>query len=277
MDEDERLAALARLREPFPAHQVLKLPKPTRKENPKGKCNECGGYHGLPANHLDYVGHAAITDRLLDVDPCWACRIISVDETGSPKLDKYDGLWIELTVLGVSRMGYGFPTSRDGGDGIKEAYGDALRNAGMRFGMGLELWHKGDLHGSGNLDPALVDDEIPSEDIDGRSPRTEPRPKPTPLPVPPADTSPLPGKREAQWGKGKNISEARGKALFGLASGTAKELGLTWEDAKVAVKTVLEARGVEHVDLIQFPDIDEIRAEVALELRAMHEGKSHES
>jgi hypothetical protein len=29
---------------------------------------------------------------------------------------------------------------------VKEAIGDALRNAGMRFGAALDLWHKGDLH-----------------------------------------------------------------------------------------------------------------------------------
>jgi hypothetical protein len=29
---------------------------------------------------------------------------------------------------------------------MKERIGDALRNAGMRFGAALELWHKGDLH-----------------------------------------------------------------------------------------------------------------------------------
>jgi hypothetical protein len=29
---------------------------------------------------------------------------------------------------------------------MKERIGDALRNAGMRFGAALDLWHKGDLH-----------------------------------------------------------------------------------------------------------------------------------
>ncbi len=29
---------------------------------------------------------------------------------------------------------------------MKEAIGDALRNAGMRFGAALNLWHKGELH-----------------------------------------------------------------------------------------------------------------------------------
>lgn len=33
-----------------------------------------------------------------------------------------------------------------GGDAVKEVIGDALRNAAMRFGAALDLWHKGDLH-----------------------------------------------------------------------------------------------------------------------------------
>src|SRR5687768_17507101 len=56
---------LALLREPFPPNQISKLPKPYKKDSPKGNCRECGGYHGLPAAHLDYVGHAALTARLL--------------------------------------------------------------------------------------------------------------------------------------------------------------------------------------------------------------------
>ena len=65
------LTGLALLRQPFPPHQISKLPKPLKRDAPKGKCNECGGWHGLPAVHLDYVGHAALTDRLLDADPAW--------------------------------------------------------------------------------------------------------------------------------------------------------------------------------------------------------------
>ena len=73
---------LARLREPFPAHQVSKLPKETKSQADQRKaeqnrgnwpaiCKVCGGRHHPQAVHLDYVGHAALTDRLLDVDPSW--------------------------------------------------------------------------------------------------------------------------------------------------------------------------------------------------------------
>lgn len=136
---------LALLRAPFPPHQISKLPKPFKKDSPKGKCAECGGYHGLPAVHLDYVGHAALTDRLLDTDPHWSWE--PVPEPASLGLPTAPGgMWIKLTVCGVSRYGFGHPDGKTGGDAVKETIGDALRNAAMRFGAALDLWHKGDLH-----------------------------------------------------------------------------------------------------------------------------------
>ena len=137
---------LALLRAPFPPNQIGKLPKPKSKDAVKGHCEECGGWHGLPAVHLDYVGHAAITDRLLDADPTWTWEPLSLDANGLPALDNNGGLWIKLTVNGVTRLGYGDAQGKTGGDAMKERIGDALRNAGMRFGVALELWHKGDLH-----------------------------------------------------------------------------------------------------------------------------------
>lgn len=145
MNAETKLSSpLAKLREPFPPHQISKLPKPYKKDSPKGKCNECGGYHGLPAVHLDYVGHAALTDRLLDVDPEWSWEPMGRTPEGLPVVN--GGLWIKLTVCGVSRYGFGAADGKSGGDAIKEMIGDALRNAAMRFGAALDLWHKGDLH-----------------------------------------------------------------------------------------------------------------------------------
>lgn len=146
LTQNEVYAQLLKLREPFPANQVGKLPKPYKKDSERGKCQECGGYHGLPAMHLDFVGHAALTDRFLDVDPEWSWRPMGVDQNGLPVLDGNGGLWIWLTILGVTRPGYGDADSKCGGNAVKEAIGDALRNAGMRFGAALDLWHKGDLH-----------------------------------------------------------------------------------------------------------------------------------
>jgi hypothetical protein len=115
---------LAKLRVPFPAEQVGKLPK--------------GGVT------LDFVGHGFLTQRLLDVDPLWSWEPMALDANGLPLLDENGGLWIKLTVCGVTRLGYGDAGGRKGSNAIKEIIGDALRNAGMRFGMALELWCKGD-------------------------------------------------------------------------------------------------------------------------------------
>lgn len=142
------------LREPFPAHQISKLPKPTAAQTKAVKddfkagmrCQLCGGWHHKDVIHLDYVGHAALTDRLLDCDPLWSWQPVALDSNGLPAIDKDGGLWILLTVCGVQRLGYGDAQGKTGGDAMKERIGDALRNAAMRFGAALDLWHKGDLH-----------------------------------------------------------------------------------------------------------------------------------
>lgn len=145
---------LVTMRTPFPPHQISKLPKPTKAQNDAVKadfkagarCTICGGWHHPQAVHLDYVGHAALTDRLLDVDPDWDWEPFAVNEEGLPAFDRNGGLWIRLTVNGKTRIGYGGADGKQGTDAVKEVIGDALRNAGMRFGAALDLWHKGDLH-----------------------------------------------------------------------------------------------------------------------------------
>lgn len=145
---------LARLREPFPPHQISKLPKESRAQIDERKakrdagvsCRICGSWHHKNAVHLDYVGHAALTDRLLDTDPMWTWEPVAFGQDGLPAIDRTGGLWIKLTVCGVTRLGYGSADGKQGGDAVKELIGDALRNAAMRFGAALDLWHKGDLH-----------------------------------------------------------------------------------------------------------------------------------
>ena len=154
MTEKKKPTGLDLLRVPFPANQISKLPKPTkaqteevRSDFKKGiRCTICGGWHHPKVVHLDYVGHAALTDRLLDCDPSWNWEPVTFADDGSPKIDANGGMWIKLTVCGVTRLGYGHADGKSGGDAIKEVIGDALRNAAMRFGAALDLWHKGDLH-----------------------------------------------------------------------------------------------------------------------------------
>jgi 5'-3' exonuclease len=146
------LRGLALLRAPFEKHQISKLPKGTKDQNncapsEKRSCNVCGGWHHPKIIHLDYVGHAALTDRLLEADPMWSWEPMGLAPNGLPLFDASGGLWIRLTVCGVTRIGYGHAPIKQGQDPgarEKEIIGDALRNAAMRFGAALELWHKGD-------------------------------------------------------------------------------------------------------------------------------------
>jgi hypothetical protein len=122
--------AFAPLRAPVKPNEVSTLPK--------------GG------TLLTYMGHAAVTARLLDCDPTWSWEPFAVDEHGLPACELNSegypvGLWIRLTVLGVTRPGYGSVVAKKN-ESVKELIGDAIRNAAMRFGVGLELWHKGDLN-----------------------------------------------------------------------------------------------------------------------------------
>jgi hypothetical protein len=165
--------AIKALRKAFDKKTVGKLPKPYKKDSPKGQCAECGGYHGLPALHLDYVGHAAVTDRLLSVDPEWNWRPMATTPEGVPMPDSQGNLWIWLTVRGVTRPGVG------DGNSMKERIGDAIRNAAMRFGVALDLWSKEELESAhteptaapyGNLpraktaDAPVLEDNPPDDD-----------------------------------------------------------------------------------------------------------------
>jgi hypothetical protein len=143
----ERLAA------PFPLDQIERKPQPLRRgDEDRGQCREgsrysadgtyCGGYHARSV-HLDYVGHAGITMRLNEVaTPAgwdWA-PMVSTPE-GFPSMGKE--FWITLTITDdqgttVTKRGVGDQF----GSSSKEAIGDALRNAAMRFGVGTYLWSK---------------------------------------------------------------------------------------------------------------------------------------
>lgn len=143
----------AALRRPFPPEQVGKLPRVTCSacrqssskvcdKHRKEECPSCKQWMTSGHMHLDYVGHAATTDRLLEADPDWTWEPFAVGPDGLPALDRNGALWIRLTVGGVTRIGVG---DSENGKGAKELIGDALRNAAMRFGVALDLWSKEDL------------------------------------------------------------------------------------------------------------------------------------
>ena len=129
------------LRAPFPTTAIGHMPK--------------GG------TMLAYVGHAAVTQRLLEVDPSWTWEPVAFGADGLPVLDEQGGLWIRLTIAEVTRLGYGHANGKKGPDAIKEAIGDAIRNAAMRFGVALDLWAKEDITATlPPVKPAATNEQI---------------------------------------------------------------------------------------------------------------------
>lgn len=141
------------LRRRFPPEQIGHLPATPKR----------------PAQ--DYVGHAAVTDRLNDVAPGWTYTIDEMLTVGGR-------LWlrITMTVGGVSRPEYG------DGENPKTALGNAIRRGAMRFGVALDLWSREELEGyedsAAPVDGELSTGEDPSpgssDDLqgtaDGRAP-----------------------------------------------------------------------------------------------------------
>jgi len=232
---------LAALRKPFPREAIGILPKPYKADSQKGQCNECGGYHGLPAVHLDFVGHAAVTDRLLSVDPAWTWEPLALDATGLPALDRSGNLWIRLTVCGVTRLGVG------DGKSMKEVIGDAIRNAAMRFGVALDLWTKDELEST----PELGSNEKPTART--RAAKSQPAPES-------AKSQPAPDKGE----KDPETEKAR-RAMWAIAhekfpdesefrAWIAEGLGL---DPDVSLSTLTRTQMVEttgHLRNLAAPD-----------------------
>jgi len=150
----------AQLAAPFDSKEVGKLPRVTCgacsrakgvghcEKHERAKCSTCQAYVSTQHIHIDYVGHADVTHRLLTVDPEWTWEPVAWDERGLPALDltadgEPIGLWMRLTVGGVTRYGYGSCPSGQS-DAVKVLIGDALRNAALRFGVAWDLWAQGD-------------------------------------------------------------------------------------------------------------------------------------
>jgi len=160
MTDKKQLSVWDELRKPFPKEAVGLLPKVNCYHctqatkvaksaldkhcgnHKMSKCSQCNNFITEGHIHLDYVGHASVTDRLnIAAGPeNWTWEPVAYDEGGLPRLDRSGNLWIKLTVKGVTRLGYG-----DGSGSMKELIGDALRNAAMRFGVALDLWSKEEL------------------------------------------------------------------------------------------------------------------------------------
>lgn len=234
-----------RLREPFPPDRVGKLPKPYQKNAEKGHCNECGKWHGLPALHLDYVGHGAITERLLDVDPDWNWEPLALED-GVPRIVNRGGtmeLWIRLTIGGRTRIGVG-TCPNDQFDAAKVLIGDALRNAGMRFGLALDLWIKGD-----DQEPEQTQSRSSGQRRSSRSNRQTQQAQPPADPPPPAQTP-----DEAEF-----IARKTNK----LKADLLERIG-DIEKAKGIWRSTLQAYGLGPDDLPKLEELEPIEAELRL-------------
>lgn len=204
MTPEQAAALLA----PFPPETIGKLPRVTCKacteankkqwgttcdRHSKVNCSVCGNWISERHIHLDYVGHAATTKRLLDVDPEWTWEPVATDANGAPALAN-GGLWIRMTVCGVTRLGWG-----DGPD-IKQMISDAIRNAAMRFGVALDLWSKEDLRSDENAEgPAAAGKARAANDAEA----TAEEPKPSAARAAPSATSTSPSANKATEIKGR--------------------------------------------------------------------------
>ncbi|MDP9143660.1 MAG: hypothetical protein M3N43_03025 [Actinomycetota bacterium] len=164
----------AGLRAPFPTSAIGKLPRITCPkcrdsrskncdEHRKSKCRDCDNWITEKHIHLDYIGHAPTTDRLLQADPGWTWEPLAFGSDGLPMFDDHGGLWIRLTVAGVTRLGYGDAQGKRGADAVKEAIGDALRNGAMRFGVALDLWSKTPMDDHGDVSPPIGNGQTPAQ------------------------------------------------------------------------------------------------------------------
>lgn len=117
------------LREPFPPALVSKLPATQKR----------------PA--LDYVGHAAVTDRLNAAAPGWTMsepQVITMQ--GSDGNPHVLAVVASMTIGSVTRWEVGDNDRQSTyGDELKRALSDWVRRAAMRFGVALDLWAKEDL------------------------------------------------------------------------------------------------------------------------------------
>jgi hypothetical protein len=171
---------LEALRRPFTRKEIGKLPKVwceacrDRKqicsEHQKQKCGTCKARISTAHLHVDFVGHADVTARLLDVDPEWDWEPLAFDSFGLPAFDEYGGLWIKLTIGPKTRIGYGHADGKKGGDAVKEAIGDAIKTTAMRFGVALQLWQK-------SKDETGAADDVPAREVERPAQTVEERKK----------------------------------------------------------------------------------------------------
>lgn len=134
---------------------LAQLPRYTGNERDKSKrnksrCDVCGGWHEQPSIHLDYMGHADVTEALIKIDPFWTWRPAAINQSsGGPAIVPSLGkagmmvMWAYLTILGKEMLCVG--TAQQSKEELeKELIGDMIRNGALRFGIAVRLWSKAD-------------------------------------------------------------------------------------------------------------------------------------
>ena len=142
----------AALAAPFAQDDLEKLPRQLNsRDDNRGRCEAgnyysadghgCGGWHAR-AMHLDYVGHAGITQRLNDVlgPQGWDFAPMAMTPEGLP-LMRGGEFWGALTIRVEDQEVTKYDVAANF-QGVQEAWGDALRRCAMRFGVGTYLWSK---------------------------------------------------------------------------------------------------------------------------------------
>lgn len=211
------------LRKPFPKSAI-------------GRINRGGGVV------LDYVGHAATSARLIEVDPEWWWEPLSLDDRGLPAFDQLGGLWIRLHICGTSMLGYGDAAGKKGPNAVKEAIGDAIRNAAMRRGVALDLWAKEDIADTGGRVETSDGAGHPATD-DGSHGRPD-----ADHPAPSVDRDAAHAARAGNRDAGPMTAAQRGR-LFALMGEQRHADGSPWSDddqrkwLSWAVKRDVESRG----------------------------------
>lgn len=196
-----------KLRDPFPPELISKLPATNKR----------------PA--LDYVGHAAVTDRLNTAAPGWTMSepqfIVAIIDGQEHVM----GVVCSMTIGTVTRWEVGdVDRPSEYGDEAKKALSNWIRRAGMRFGIALDLWAKEDLH-SGveqTLDGPAPDGAAV---VDGDVSREAPSPPAAVAPPPvgePTDPSVGQAAQDAASPSNEYLNDKEAKALRDAFGGQAK-------------------------------------------------------
>lgn len=164
------------LREPFPAKEISKLPGTAKR----------------PA--LDYVSHAAVTNRLNQAAPDWTYEVERVEVRGNIARDNDGSHFVTdpaglphvvavfgtMTIGGVTRQEVGEVDSFSTyGLELKNAISDFIRRAAMRFGVALDLWAKEELSSG----PGASSSDTTATPLGGSELAGAGEPKESPLPT----------------------------------------------------------------------------------------------